>query len=288
MPSISVVMAVYNGEKYLKEAIDSILYQTYRDFEFIIIDDCSTDDTPCILASYGDKRIRIIRNERNLKLPASLNRGLRLAQGKYIARMDADDVAMPERFAKQIGYMEAHNEVAVLGGSIEVMDEFGKSLYVNQVKCGDKIGSYYLLPSPIAHPTAMLRKSMTVDEGFFYDEKYTSAQDYDLWLRIAKVHKIANIPDVVLMYRIHGGSISESKREQQQSNALKIFLKNVSCDLSEDEAKAILRQRYGVNPLNHAIAFYKVFRHMDYFFFRVSLGYVYRYIQSRIFHTEKS
>ena len=126
---ISVVMAVYNGEKYLRSAIDSILSQTYIDFEFIIIDDCSTDNTANILESYTDSRIQIIRNEKNLRLPASLNKGLKIAKGKYIARMDADDIAMPDRFEKQVKYLEAHQEVAVIGGSFQVFNEFGKDIY---------------------------------------------------------------------------------------------------------------------------------------------------------------
>ena len=114
---ISVVMSVYNGEKYLREAIDSILSQTYQNFEFIVIDDCSSDNTSYILKSYTDARMQIIRNDRNLKLPASLNKGLKIAKGKYIARMDADDIAMPDRFAKQVEYLEEHSDVAVVGGS---------------------------------------------------------------------------------------------------------------------------------------------------------------------------
>ena len=132
---ISVVMAVYNGEKYLKEAIDSILSQTYKNFEFIVIDDCSSDNTPIILKSYTDARIQVVRNEQNLRLPTSLNKGFKIARGKYIARMDADDIAMPDRFEKQVKYLEAHQEVAVIGGSFQVFNEFGEDIYIHEAYC---------------------------------------------------------------------------------------------------------------------------------------------------------
>ena len=279
---ISVVMAVYNGEKYLRAAIDSILHQTCPNFEFIIIDDCSTDNTANILKSYTDHRIQVVRNEKNLRLPASLNKGLKIARGKYIARMDADDISMPDRFEKQVKYLEAHQDVAVIGGSFQVFNEIGENLYINKAYCDEMLDKYYLLPSPIGHPTAMLRQSMTVDEGFFYDEKYTSAQDYDLWLRIAKKHKINNIPDVVLKYRVHTNIISKKRSEEQQLNAANIFIRNLPIKISIEDAKAILRQRYNLSPWKHMLCLYKVFPYINFWFFYRSCGYAYRYWQNRI------
>ena len=267
IPIISVVMSVYNGEKYLREAIDSILNQTYKIFELIIINDCSTDNTAEILQSYNDTRIKVVNNEQNLRLPASLNKGLRLTKGKYIARMDADDIALPDRFEKQVRYLENHPDVAVIGGGYKAFNEQNGELYVHKPYCDEMLDRYYLFPTTlIGHPTAMLRKSMTVDEGFFYDEKYTSAQDYDLWLRIAQKHKINNIPDIVLKYRVHENSISKKRTEEQQMNTINIFLKNTSCDVSAEEAKAILRQEYNINPIKHAQKFYQVFPYCNYFY----------------------
>lgn len=278
---ISVVMAVYNGEKYLRTAIDSILNQTYPDFEFIIIDDCSTDNTVNILKSYTDARIKVVRNEQNLRLPASLNKGLKIARGKYIARMDADDISVPDRFEKQVKYLDDHQDIAVIGGSFQVFNEIGENLYINKARCDEKLDKYYLLPSPIGHPTAMLRKSMTVDEGFLYDEKYTSAQDYDLWLRIAQKHKINNIPDVVLKYRVHNSSISKTRSEEQQLNAANIFIRNLPIKISMEEVRAILRQRYNLSPWKHMLCLYKVFPYVNYWFLYRSCGYAYRYLQNR-------
>ena len=279
---ISVVMAVYNGEKYLRAAIDSILRQTFSDFEFIIIDDCSTDNTANILKSYTDDRMQIIRNEQNLRLPASLNKGLKMARGKYIARMDADDISVKDRFLRQIRYLEENQDVAAIGGSFQVFNEHGKNMYIKRAYCDEMLEKYYLIPSPIAHPTAMFRKSMTVDEGFFYDEKYTSAQDYDLWLRVAKKHKINNIPDVVLKYRVHTNSISKKRSEEQQLNAANIFIRNLPIKISMEEVRAILRQQYNLSPWKHMLCLYKVFPYVNYWFLYRSCGYAYRYWQNRI------
>ena len=284
---ISVVMAVYNGEKYLAESINSILNQTYSNFEFIIIDDCSTDHTWEIITNYTDPRIKVIKNQKNLKLPSSLNLGLRMACGEYIARMDADDIASPDRFEKQINYMEKNKDVAVIGGSFQVINEDGKKMYINKAYCDEMLEKYYLIPSPIGHPTAMFRKSMTVDEGFFYDEKYTSAQDYDLWLRIAKKHKINNIPDVVLKYRVHTNSISKKRSEEQQLNAANIFIRNLPVSISIEEARAILRQQYNLSPWKHMKCFYKAFPYMNFCFLRRICGYAYRYVQNNIRFTDR-
>jgi glycosyltransferase involved in cell wall biosynthesis len=126
MPRISVVMSVYNGEKYLRQAIESILQQTYTDFEFIIIDDGSTDSSREIIQSYDDKRIRLVINEQNIGLTKSLNKGIRLAKGEFIARMDADDISLPQRFEKQVAYLDSHPEVGVLGTYANIIDHRGK------------------------------------------------------------------------------------------------------------------------------------------------------------------
>lgn len=274
---ISVVMSVYNGEKYLREAIESILNQTYMDFEFIIIDDCSTDHTWQIITSYTDSRIKAIQNKQNMKLPSSLNIGLGMARGDYIARMDADDIALPDRFEKQIKYLEKYTDVAVIGGSFQIINEFGEDICIKKALCDELLEKYYFMPSPIAHPTAMLRKSMTVDKGFFYDEKYTSAQDYDLWMRIAQKYKINNIPDVVLKYRVHTNSISKKRSDEQKNNAANILIRSLPVCISVEEARAILRQKYKLSPWKHMLCLYKVFPYMNYWFLRRSLGYAYHY-----------
>ena len=231
-PIISVVMAVYNGEKFLRDAIDSVLSQTYCDFEFIIIDDYSTDNSVKIIESYQDSRIRLIKNEQNMRLPASLNKGIRLARGIYIARMDADDISLPTRFAKQKEYLDSHLDVVAVGGSYQAMDEAGNDLYVYHAKTGKKLARYYLMPSPMAHPTVMIRRDIIVNNNLFYDEQYSSAQDYDLWLRVIKKFKIDNLSAVLLRYRLQSNSISATKRQQQQDNTYEIFNKNSPIEVS--------------------------------------------------------
>ncbi|SDG63888.1 Glycosyltransferase involved in cell wall bisynthesis [Selenomonas sp. WCT3] len=285
--TISVVMSVYNGERYLSEAIDSILNQSYDDFEFIIIDDCSTDNSVDIIKSYNDNRIRLVRNEENLRLPASLNKGIKLASGKYIARMDADDISLMDRFSKQVKYLEEHPEVTALGGSFQVIDCGGCNLYKHHALTDEKLERYYLIPSPLAHPTVMMRRETIIDNNLFYDERYSSAQDYDLWLRIRKQFKIANLPDVLLKYRIHKKSISTIRAQEQQNNTYDIFSKNSPVDVTYDECMAILHRSYTLYPWQQAFAMYRVFHTLDYIYWRNVVGYTVRYIMDK-FNLNKS
>lgn len=287
MPTVSVVMSVYNGEKFLQKAIDSILTQTYRDFEFIIIDDCSLDKSIEIINSYNDTRIRLIRNEQNMRLPASLNKGIRLATGKYIARMDADDISVSNRLAKQVEYMDSHPDVAVVGGSFQAIDEDGNDLYVHHAMMGEKLSKYCLMPSPLAHPTVMMRRDVIVDNNLFYDEQYSSAQDYDLWQRINKKFRMDNLRDILLMYRIQGNSISVAKRQQQQDNTYKIFSQYSPVKVSYDEVMAILHRSYVLKPWQQALIMYKVFHALDYTYWRNVVGYTVRYIMDK-FNLNKS
>lgn len=282
MPVISVVMSVYNGEKYLRESINSILSQTYRDFEFIIIDDCSTDSSVAIIEGYDDNRIKLIRNEKNMRLPASLNKGIRIASGKYIARMDADDISNSDRFARQVAYLDSHPDVVALGSSLQAIDEDGCDLYVHNAPRGNKLDKYYLMPSPMAHPTVMMRRDVIVNNNLFYDEQYSSAQDYDLWLRIIKKFKIDNLPDILLRYRIQNNSISVVKRQQQQDNTYKIFSKNCPVQITYDECMAIIHRNYVLSPWKQAVIMHKVFQTFDYTYWRNVAGYAARYVMDRL------
>lgn len=287
LPNISVVMSVYNGEKYLREAINSILEQSYADFEFIIIDDCSTDNSLDIIKSYKDNRIRLIRNKANLRLPASLNMGIRLANGKYIARMDADDISLPDRFLKQVNYLESHPEVVALGGSFQAIDGNGRNLYKHHALIEEKLDRYYLIPSPLAHPTVMMRREIIVNNNLFYDVKYSSAQDYDLWLRIRKYFKIANLPEVLLKYRIHKKSISSVRSHEQMDNTYIIFSKNAPVNITYDECMAILHRTYVLPPWKQAVIMHKVFQTYDYTYWRNVAGYAVRYIMERLHYNKK-
>jgi glycosyltransferase involved in cell wall biosynthesis len=218
VPKISVLMPAYNAEKYITEAIDSILAQTFADFEFIIINDGSTDRTAEIVRSYKDPRIVFVDNEKNQGLITVLNQGMDMARGEYIARMDADDISLPERFAKQIAFMDAHPDVGLLGTQLQIFGyRHWKSSYPEKIGILDihKINH-------INHPTVMLRKSVFDKYNLRYNHDYIACEDYELWSRVVRYTKVANLPDVLLKYRLHDANESVKKRELQLKNAERI------------------------------------------------------------------
>jgi hypothetical protein len=214
-------MSVFNGERYLEECIDSILAQTFRDFEFVIIDDGSTDRTAAILGSYQriDPRVLVFHQE-NQGAAESWNRGCGLAQGKYLARMDADDVALSDRLMRQIEFLESHAEVGLLGGALDFIDSNGKTLCPRRYPLEDhNIRPLLLRESPFAHPAIVMRKELFFSVGG-YRTVFADTADYDLWLRMAARCQLANLGEVVLKYRIHPGQVSCHKLRQQCLSAL--------------------------------------------------------------------
>ena len=215
-PSISVVMSVKNGASFLRESIESILGQSFADFEFIIVNDGSTDGTAVILSEYAkDERVKIY-GQSSLGLIASLNRGCRLAQGKYIARMDGDDVATIDRLLWQYSFLEANVHVGAVGGAVEIMNVNGKSLRTYRYPTDDReIRSVlYRGGCPFCHPAVMMRTDAYAAVGG-YRKVMVDAEDYDLWLQIADGNQLANLPDVVLKYRRHAAQVSVRKCSQQ-------------------------------------------------------------------------
>ncbi len=222
-PRITVLMSVYNGESHLSEAIESILQQTFTDFEFLIIDDGSNDNTSEILLRYSkkDKRIRVVRNENNIGLTRSLNRGIDLAKGEYIARMDADDFSLPTRFTRQIAYMDAHPKVGVVGSYL--VKHFNDKSDIAKYPCNHDMIHAGLLTGPkIFHPTAFIRAAILRRHRIYYTNEFKYAQDFDLWVKIAKYADLANIPEVLCHQRIHENSISNSNRQEQDYFAARI------------------------------------------------------------------
>lgn len=203
-PSISVVMSVYNGEKYLSESIESILNQTFRDFEFIIIDDGSTDNSLKIIEDYQqkDNRVVLIRNKENTGLPASLNKGIKIAQGKYIARQDADDVSMPNRFEVQYKYMENNRAIDILGTGRLFIDIEGTIFSKNKI---DSFNAGKILRSGenvFPHGTAFIQKKVFIEVGL-YDERFLYTQDLEYWIRCyLRKKNIHRLKDCLYKYRI--------------------------------------------------------------------------------------
>lgn len=211
-PAISVVMSTYNRVAFLPRAIDSILKQTFTDFEFIIINDGSPDETAKVLSMFAakDKRIRVLTNEKNKGLIYSLNRGLDEARGKYIARMDDDDIALPTRFEKQYTFMEQNPDFAVVGSWIG-RPENGKKWGFHDETNPDKVKMYmYLNSVPISHPASFLRRHFLNKHGIRYSYDYKAAEDRKFWLDILDAGgKIGNIPEVLLLFRLHGTNPKE-------------------------------------------------------------------------------
>jgi glycosyltransferase involved in cell wall biosynthesis len=217
-PTISVVTSTYNNAAYLREAIDSILLQTYRDFEFIIINDGSMDDTLAILREYeaADCRVRVVSRE-NKGLTVSLNEGISLARGKYIARMDADDIAYRDRFAQQFAFMDANPGIVCCGTQIRLVDPFGSALdQPARPLAHEQIDAELLAGSgwAMVHPTVMMRTDAVRQVGAYRPE-YNTVEDLDLFQRLAEVGRVANLDSVQLDYRQHLGSVNKTKLNQQ-------------------------------------------------------------------------
>ena len=242
-PKVTVLMSVYNGEKYLCEAIESILNQTFTDFEFLIINDGSTDKTSEILQSYRDSRIRIIDNEGNIGLTKSLNKGLRMARGEYIARMDADDVSMPERLEMQIEFIWDNPDVGLVGCWVDVVDVNG--IKIDRWELPETHGYIkwrLLFGNCIAHPASLFKTDLAQMLGG-YDEKIKYAQDYFLWSKMSFETKIHQIPEVLIKRRVHPNCIGAEYLDEQQ-NVVKhvmryMFSRVIKNDVSVEQIKII-------------------------------------------------
>lgn len=216
-PAVTVLMSVFNGEEYLRKAIESILGQTFSDFEFLIINDGSTDDTGSILEHEAkrDARIKFFEQD-NQGLVASLNFGLSNARGQLIARIDADDIAYPLRLEKQVAYMNDHPELLALGSAITLIDEKGRTVKeINYPTGTNKVKSAMMLGSKLAHPTVMMRREQVIQAGA-YREACRHAEDYDLWLRLLEIGKIDNLDEPLLYYREHDKKISVTESFAQR------------------------------------------------------------------------
>lgn len=219
-PAVTVLMPVYNGERYLGAAIESILGQTFPDFELLIIDDCSTDGGMRIVKGYGDPRIRLVANEANLGVAVTLNRGIRLARGRYIARMDCDDISLPHRLRKQFNFMEGNSEVGVCGSRVR---RIGAKRGLWKVQTGDAaIKSRLLFENAMAHPSVMLRTSVLARHDLGYDPTFRCAQDYAFWVELARHSRLANLDEVLLLYRVHPSQISEAQGREQNVSATRV------------------------------------------------------------------
>lgn len=250
-PTVSVLMSVYNAMPYLPQAIESILGQTVSQFEFIIVNDASTDESRDVILSYNDPRIRLLDNSENLGLTRSLNRGFQLVQGEFIARQDADDVSLPQRLEKQIGFLRENTDVALLGTSYQVINETGQILFTSHPPASDtEIRWTSLFHNAFCHTSVVFRKYVITEGEKPYNEEIRYAQDYELWSRILKKAHAANLGEPLVQNRTHPANISTQKSEDQKGLAFEISLANLRGLLGEnlpreDEIERIREKFFG-------------------------------------------
>ena len=227
-PTVTVVIPVYNREQYIAEAIDSILCQTFADFELLVIDDGSTDRSREIVQSYRDPRIRFVCNETNEGIPKTRNKGIQLARGKYLAVLDSDDWAYPERLAKQVAFLDSHPDYAAVGAWINWMDEQGRSLRRVRRKpiLPDEIAAQRLFRQGIENSASTARTAVLREYG--YQEEYDLSEDFDLWTRIAAKYKLAALPEVLVRCRMHKGRTTLEKAHRIKDRRLAIYASQLS------------------------------------------------------------
>ncbi|MEM9147892.1 MAG: glycosyltransferase family A protein [Pseudomonadota bacterium] len=230
MPAVTILMAVYNGERYLTSALSSLLAQTFRDFDVLVIDDGSTDRSAEIVERASDARIRQIRNERNQGLTRSLNIGLRAAKGRYIARMDADDVSHPERLARQVAFLNAHPDHVLVGSSIRRIDGAGAVLETVRKPMADlELRWVSMLRTALDHSSVTFRRLAPGGDPYLYDERFVTAQDAEMWPRLLRDGKGAVLAEPLIDYRVHETSVT-ARRGTDQIETLGAILSELAAE----------------------------------------------------------
>jgi glycosyltransferase involved in cell wall biosynthesis len=239
VPLATVLVAVHNGEAYIRTALASILGQTFSDFELVVVDDASSDSTPAILAAIGDPRIRVLRNDTQLGLAASLNRGLDETRGRYVARLDADDVAMPRRLERQLAYLRANPSVRVVGAAVlELVDVSRVGALHAMPTRPQEVRWAALFSSPFFHPAVVVDRDVLDLHELRYDTTFAESEDYDLWSRLLEVADGDNLPDPLVLYRVHPEQASQRRRALQRECQLRVARRAITAvapDLSPEE-----------------------------------------------------
>lgn len=252
-PRLSVVMPVWNGSRFVGEAVESILAQDFRDFELIIVDDASTDSTPEILAWWAarDGRIRVIRNESNLGSPASRNRGIEIARGEYVACHDADDLSLPGRFAVEVGLLDEDPGASMVTMNYQFIDEAGSVLRTEKRNEPPEIAAFLLtFTNPIGgHSQVMFRRDAFVQAGG-YDESHRFGEDPELWTRLSAIGRVVMLPEVGMRYRLHAQQKtavfpSEQRRTRAAERARRLFSAYLDREVPEEQVRALTRTWHG-------------------------------------------
>lgn len=250
-PIISVVMSVYNEEDFLSDAINSILNQSEQNFEFIIIDDASTDKSVDIIKGYEDQRIRLYVNPENRGLTKNLNKGLRLARGSFIARMDGDDISHPDRFRKQLKYLEQHREIMLCSCCIRSFGQI-QTVEKKHKRTSEQLRVMMLFQPVLMHPGFMMRRKL-IEDGMFYDESFRTAQDYDFQVRVSEKYDVGIVNCTLLNYRVHKKQVSNIRNNEQSSNANRTRqrqLKKLGISLNPEEERVYYEWVLGKKHVN--------------------------------------
>lgn len=221
-PKISVILPAYNASKTISDTIQSILKQDFTDWELLVINDGSSDDTADVVTSFADERIFLFNNDENKGLIYSLNKGIDLARGEFLARIDSDDIALPQRFSKQIELMEKRPNVIVCGSFMETFGNVKKPSVISFECENESIKNNFPLRPAFGHPSVMIRKSVLLDTGIRYDYRYKCAEDAKLWFDLMSYGEYANLPEILMRYRV-------SSTQCTQSNNIDMIEKSRQC-----------------------------------------------------------
>jgi len=225
VPLVSVLLAVHNDARHVEAAIDSVLHQTLGDVEVVVVDDASTDDTPAVLATYDG--LVLLRNDEQRGLAASLNRGLDTARGRYVARLDSDDVAVPHRLERQVAHMQRDARLAVVGSAIVDLDEHDERGQTHVMPSGPTALRWHaLFSSPFFHPTVLVDREALA--GLRYDPEFLESEDYDLWTRLFTVADGDNLREPLVLKRVHAGQASQRRGDVQESFQYRVALREIA------------------------------------------------------------
>lgn len=221
-PAVTILLPVYNSAETLQATLDSLFAQQFEDFELLVVDDGSTDQSPDILQACHDPRLRVLKNPERLRLAGALNRGLQEAAAPLIARMDADDLCRPDRLNRQLAFMDAHPEIALCGSWTRHFGDRKKNKEAYPVSA-DAIRAFALFNCPFAHPTVMFRRALFLEEQLLYDGSFYPTEDYELWTRLVHRFPCANVPEILLDYRVHAKSMTGSDWDNMDAQACRLM-----------------------------------------------------------------
>lgn len=245
MPKVSVIMPAYNAEAYIKEAMDSILCQTFGDFELIVLNDCSGDSTEQIILSYDDPRVVYLKNEKNLGVAGTLNRGLEHAKGEYIARMDSDDIAMPQRLERQVKHLDDHPDLLACGSNAVLFGQVASESNTDMPLDYKSVCIRLALTNAFVHPTMLLRREALAHVR--YDSGFEGREDYRMWMVLSRQGQMENLPEPLLRYRIHGGQVTQQKDEakaKKHFHLKKTYYQELDIGLTESMQEALCHAAY--------------------------------------------